>query len=97
MMINEVQHAASNYKSSTGVGTDGCHPKLPLDLTEEECAVIIDITTTVEQCGFWPAQASTTMFFLLPENVTSDRTIAMWPTLFRWWEWLTAPLVQEWK
>ena len=32
----------------------------------------------------------TTMLFLIPKNVTSD-------TLIPWWEWLRAPLVQDWK
>ena len=31
-------------------------------------------------------QACTTMFFLIPKNVTSERPIALLPTLVRWWE-----------
>ena len=46
--IKELQHADRGYESSTGVGTDGFHPKLPRDLTEEGCAMIIDILTKVE-------------------------------------------------
>ena len=30
--------------------------------------------------------ACTTMFFLIPKNVTSERPIALKPTLIRWWE-----------
>ena len=26
--------------------------------------------------------------FLIPKNVTSERSIALLPTLIRWWEWL---------
>ena len=34
MRIKELHHEARRHKSSTGVGTNGFHPKLPLDLTE---------------------------------------------------------------
>ena len=27
----------------------------------------------------------------------SEKQMALLPTLIRWWEWLTAPIVQEWK
>ena len=30
-----------------------------------------------EQCGRWPQQACTTMFFMIPKNVTSDRPAAL--------------------
>ena len=52
MKIEELLHASRNYKTSTGAGTDGSHPKLPLDLTQEGYALIVDILTNVEQCGF---------------------------------------------
>ena len=38
----------------------------------------------VEQRGKWPQQACTTMYFLIPNNVTSERPIALMPTLIRW-------------
>ena len=40
----------------------------------------------LEQCGRWPQQACTAMFFLTPKNVTSERPIAFLPTLIRWCE-----------
>ena len=40
----------------------------------------------VEQSGQWPQQACMTMFFFFPKNVTSERPIALMPTLIRWWE-----------
>ena len=30
------------------------------------------------------------MFFLIPKNVTSERPVALMPTLIRWWEALRA-------
>ena len=33
-----------------------------------------------------PQQAGTTMFFLIPKNVTSERPIALTPTFIRWSE-----------
>ena len=50
----------------------------------------------VEQSGKWPQQACTTMFFLISKNVTSERPIALMPTLTRWWEVLRAPEVAKW-
>ena len=44
-----------------------------------------------------PQQACTTMFFLFPKNVTSERPIALMPTLTRWWEALRAPEVAKWQ
>ena len=51
----------------------------------------------MEQCGRWPQQACTTMFFLIPENVTSERPIALLHALIRWWEGLWAPEVTRWQ
>ena len=51
----------------------------------------------VEQSGKWPQQACTTLFFLIPKNVTSERPTALMPTLIRWWEALRAPEVAKWQ
>ena len=51
----------------------------------------------VEQCGKWPQQACTAMFFLIPKNVTSEMPIALMPTLRRGWEALRAPEVAKWQ
>ena len=37
------------------------------------------------------------MFFLIPKNVTSERPIALMPTLTGWWEALRAPEVAKWQ
>ena len=57
---------------------------------------IVAWRTSLES-GRWPPQACTTMFFLIPKNVTSERPIALMPTLFRWWEALRAPEVAKWQ
>ena len=46
--------------------------------------------------GKWPQQACTTMF-LIPKNVTSERPVALMPTLIRWWEALRASEVAKWQ
>ena len=51
----------------------------------------------VEQRGRWPEQTCTTMFFLIPKSVTSERPIALMPTLIRWWEALRASEVAKWQ
>ena len=51
----------------------------------------------VEMAGKWPTNANTTPFFLIPKSVTSERPIALLPTLVSWWEWLRHPSAVEWK
>ena len=91
--LEEVQRL---YKAKTGVGCDGFHPKVPLDLTKETRGEIVEFLEKVEQSGKWRQQACTMMFFLL-KNVTSERPIALMPTLIRWWEALRAPEVAKWQ
>ena len=58
---------------------------------------MIEFLEKVEQSGKWPQQACTTMFFLIPKNVTSERPIALLPTLIRWQEVLRAPQAAKWQ
>ena len=55
------------------------------------------ILEKVEQCGKWPQQACTTMFFLIPKNVTDEWAVALLLTLIRWWEGLRAPEASRWQ
>ena len=84
------------YMAKTKVGCDGFHPKVPLALTRETIGEIVEFLEQVDQSGKWPQQACTTMFFLIPENVTSERPILLMPTLVRWWEASRAPEVVKW-
>ena len=93
----DLDKASRLYKAKTGVGCDGFHPKVPLDLTKEMRGEIVEFLEKVEQSGNWPHQACTTMFFLIPKNVTSERSIALIPMLIRWWEALRAPEVVKWQ
>ena len=70
------------------VGCDGFH--LP------ECRrEVVEVLEKVEQCGRWPQQACTTMFFLTPKNVTSERPTAVMLTMTRWLKALRAPEVPK--
>ena len=51
----------------------------------------------LEQCGRWPQPACTTMFFLIPKNVTSERPIALQLTMIRWWEAARTPEALRWQ
>ena len=55
----------------------------------------MEILEQVEQKGKWSQQGCATMFFLISKNVTSERPIALVPTLIRWWEALRAPEVAK--
>ena len=79
-----LEEASRLCKAKTRVGCDGFHPKVPWiqQKKQEEKSWIF---------------LSTTMFFLIPENVTSERPIALMPTLIRWWEALRAPEVAKWQ
>ena len=58
---------------------------------------IVEFFENVEQGGKWPQQACTTRFFLIPKNVTSERPLALMPTLICWWEALWASEVAKWQ
>ena len=93
----DLAKAANTYRAKTRVGCDGVHPQVPLDMARETREVM-DILENVEQCGKWPQQACTTMlFFLIREHITSERPIALMPTLIRWWEALREPEVATWQ
>ena len=80
--LKSLEKAAKSDKAETGVWCDGFHPKVPLDLTKETREVV-EFLEKVEQCGRWPQQAYTTMFFLVPKNVTSERLITLLPSMLR--------------
>ena len=68
------------FQAKTGVVCDGFHPKVPLDLTNETREEIVEFPEKGSQSGKWPQQACTTMFFLIPKKVTSERPIVLMPT-----------------
>ena len=45
----------------------------------------------------WPQQTCTAMIFMIPKKFTSERPLALMPTLIRWWEALRAPGVTKWQ
>ena len=62
-------------------------PRVPLGCDKRnESEKSWSVLEKVEQSGKWLQQACTTMFFIIPENVTSERPIALMSTLIRWWE-----------
>ena len=77
-------------KQKTRVVCDCFHPEVSVDLTQETTGEIVEFLEKVEQSGKWQQQACTTMFFLIPKNVTTERLIALMPTLIRWWGALRA-------
>ena len=95
----DLEKVSRLYKAKTGVGCDGFHPKVPLDLTDLTSKKRRNRRVLGEGGTEWQmaTQACTTMFFLIPKNVTSERLIALMPTLIRWWEALRAPEVAKWQ
>ena len=92
----DLAKAAGSNEAKTGVRCDGFHPHVPLGLTRETKGEAVEFLEKVAQCGRWPQQACTTMFFLIPKNVPNERPIALVLTMIRWWEALRAPEVAEW-
>ena len=70
----DLEMASRMYRAKTVVGCDGFHPKVPLDLTKETRGEMVEFLEKVEQSGKWPQQDCPTMFFLIPKNVTSERS-----------------------
>ena len=92
----DLAKAAGNNEAKTGVRCDGFHHHVPLNFTRETKGEAVEFLEKVAQCGRWPQQACTTMFFLIPKNVPNERPIALVLTMIRWWEALRAPEVAEW-
>ena len=84
---------ARSYKATTGVGYDGFRGTVLLVLPKATTRETVKFLENVYPCGRWPQQARTTMFFLIPKNVSSRRPIALRPTLIRW---LRALEVSNW-
>ena len=93
----DFEKASRLYKAKTGVGCDGFHPKVPLNLTREKTGEVVDFLEKVEQRCKWPQQACTTKNILIRKNVTREKPIALMPTLIRWWEALRALEVLNWQ
>ena len=72
-------------------------PQNPLGRLTKGTREIVQFLENVEQSGQWPQHAFSTMFFMIPKMVTSERPIALVPTLIRWWEALRAPEVAKWQ
>ena len=53
----------------------------------------MDFLEKVELSGTWSQQCS----FLIPKNISSGMSIALMPTMMRWWAALRAPKVAKWQ
>ena len=58
---NDLEKASTLYKATTGVGCDGFHPKVPLDLTRATRVDVVELLEKVEQGAKWPQQACRAM------------------------------------
>ena len=76
---------------------DSVHSKVPLGLSTETRGEVAEFPEKVEQSGKWPQQVCTTMFFVIPKNVSSERPIALMPIVTRLWEAPRAPEVLRWQ
>ena len=55
-------------QGTTGVGCDGFHPKVLLDLSTETRGDVVELLEKMELIGKWPQQACTTMLFFDTEE-----------------------------
>ena len=52
-----------------------------MDITDECCELILILLYEVELAGKWLTNVSTTLFILTHKSVTSERPMALLPTL----------------
>ena len=71
---------AASHESTTGVGVDGFHPGVPLDMSDECRGRMLKLLHEWRRRGNGPRMP-------VPPSLS--------PTLIRWWEWLTALAVAE--
>ena len=60
-------------KEYHGVGLDGFHPRVPLDLSDGCCGGILALLHKVEMVGTCPGMLAPTLFFLIRESTISER------------------------
>ena len=78
------------------MGCDGFHARVPLDLKEMR-GEVVTFFEKVEECGTWPLHACTSKIFLIPKNVTRERSFALLLALNGWWKGLREPEVTRWQ
>ena len=66
-----------------------------MDFSDEMCERTVTMLEKIELAGECSIQASTTIF-LIPKNVTSERPIAIFAALNRWWEVLPREQSLKW-
>ena len=71
--VTALRKAAASYEATTGVGVNGSHPRVPLDVSDECCGRTLRLLHKVEMAGVRPSNASTTLFFLILKSATSKR------------------------
>ena len=78
--VVEVKRAGNRCNASSGVGAHVIHPEVPLDLHTERYKEIVLFLAQVKKCGI----ANQHALLLTSNNVTSERPIALLPTLIQW-------------
>ena len=80
----EGKREARHHKAKTEQGAMAFIPKIRwITPRNKKRRGVVDLLEMVEQCVRCPWQACTTMFFLIPKNVTSERPIALMLTVAR--------------
>ena len=89
----------SSYNANTGAGGDGCHPRVPLDLSAETCGRLAVFLAKVMQCGCWPGVGQHASLLSCskecPKNVTTERTVALLPSMVGVVESASGPRMKE--
>ena len=89
MNAEELRRAASSYKAGTGVGLDGFHSKVLLDLGSETCSGIVELLANMVAIG----QLRPARFSFLFRRMSRVRG----HLLLTQRERLRAQVIQEWK
>ena len=80
------------------------HVSTPEEVTElgarliAECfSEAVERLGIIEIAGGRPPSTTTAFILISAKDVTSERPMALLHTWIRWWEWLLAFVVSEWK
>ena len=93
----DMEKASRLYKEKAGFGCDGCTQESPWTRRKNEKRNCGDTGKDGARWKMAAACLHNDVFFLIPKNVTSERPIALMPTLIHWWEALRAPEVAKWQ
>ena len=94
--VTALQDACRSFRSGSGLGWDGLHPRALLRLPVLALHALLKLLILAELLGAWPAGIGCVVIALLPKPEGGLRPIGLFPSLVRVWMRVRLPIAQIW-